>query len=118
MQGQGSERVQGTVLEPCTLGAVVTMQPGGAGNCEVTVSDLRLNLSADLLELAQSLQQTVLAPLVAPAPDRCWPRRPNACPGVVTAAYGCLLPLPSMPLSSSNSLRFRPAWGSDLFWGL
>ena len=61
------------VLEPCTIAADVTMRPGGAGDCKVTVSDVRLNVSADLLELAQSLQQTVLAPLVAPAPDRSVP---------------------------------------------
>ena len=70
VQAPESGRVQGTVLEPCTLGADLSMQAGGAGDCTLTVSDLRVNVSADLLELAQSLQQTVLAPLVAPPADR------------------------------------------------
>ena len=69
-QAPESGRVQGTVLEPCAISAEATMRPGGSGDCAVTVSDLRLNVSADLLELAQSLQQTVLAPLVAPPVDR------------------------------------------------
>lgn len=62
--------MQGTVLEPCAIDANVTMRTNGPGDCAVTLSDVRMNVSADLLELAQSLQQTVIAPLVAPAADR------------------------------------------------
>ena len=62
-------QVQGTVLEPCKV--AVRMDMGGdAGDIQLTLSDLRMNLSPDVLELALSVQSSVLEPLVQPAPDR------------------------------------------------
>ena len=55
------------------------MGPGGKGDCELTLSDLRLNVSADLIELAQNLERNVLAPLAAPAPDRWGGVQPAIC---------------------------------------
>ena len=71
MQGQeepGSQ-VQGTVLEPCKVGVKLDLG-GDAGDIQLTLSDLRMNLSPDVLELALSLQSSVLEPLVQPPPDR------------------------------------------------
>ncbi|KAK9815130.1 hypothetical protein WJX73_008307 [Symbiochloris irregularis] len=65
-----ANRVQGTVLEPCCIGADIKMYPGGKGDCELTLSDLRLNVSADLIELAQNLERNVLGPLAFPSPDK------------------------------------------------
>ena len=62
-------RVQGMVLEPCRVGVSVAMERG-AGTFNLDVSDLRLNLSPDILELASSLQTSVLEPLVQPAHDQ------------------------------------------------
>ncbi len=57
------------VLEPCKV--AVRMDMGGAaGDIQLTLSDLRMNLSPDVLELALSLQSSVLEPLVQPPPDR------------------------------------------------
>lgn len=69
-QAPQANRVQGTVLEPCCIGADVKMYPGGKGDCELTLSDLRLNISADLLELAQNLERNVLGPLAYPSPEK------------------------------------------------
>ena len=67
---QPSSQVQGTVLEPCKVG--VRLDLGGeAGDIHLTLSDMRMNLSPDVLELALSLQSSVLEPLVQPPPDRC-----------------------------------------------
>ena len=66
---QGRRRVQGRVLEPCQLRA--QLKQGKNGNeVEVNLSMLRLNVSVDVLELMQSLQSSVLEPLVQPAADR------------------------------------------------
>lgn len=47
------------------------MKQGKNGNeVEVNLSMLRLNVSVDVLELMQSLQSSVLEPLVQPAADR------------------------------------------------
>ena len=43
---------------------------GAAGDIQLALSDLRMNLSPDVLELALSLQSSVLEPLVQPPPDR------------------------------------------------
>lgn len=68
LEEPGSQ-VQGTVLEPCKVG--VRLDLGGeAGDIQLTLSDLRMNLSPDVLELALSLQSSVLEPLVQPPPDR------------------------------------------------
>jgi len=61
--------VQGTVLEPCKVAVRLDMG-GDAGDIQLTLSDLRMNLSPDVLELALSVQSSVLEPLVQPAPDR------------------------------------------------
>ena len=72
MQGleQPGSHVQGTVLEPCKVGVRLDLG-GDAGDIQLTLSDLRMNLSPDVLELALSLQSSVLEPLVQPPPDRC-----------------------------------------------
>ena len=70
--------MQGTVLEPCKVAARVDLQ-GGSGDIHLTLSDLRMNLSPDVLELALSLQSSVLEPLVQPAPDRCAHKCPVCC---------------------------------------
>ena len=44
--------------------------PGPVGDLNFSISDLRLNLSADILELVGSLQSSVLEPLVQPSPDQ------------------------------------------------
>ena len=44
---------------------------GPTGDFNLSLSDLKLNLAPDILELVQSLQSSVLEPLVQPAPDRC-----------------------------------------------
>jgi hypothetical protein len=46
-------------------------QGKGGNEVEVKLSMLRLNVSMDVLELMQSLQSSVLEPLVQPAADRC-----------------------------------------------
>eukprot|EP00884_Botryococcus_braunii_P010315 jgi/Botrbrau1/19285/Bobra.0073s0028.1 len=63
-------RVQATVLEPCKL--VLDMGMGGAapGDISLCISDVRLNLSPDVLELLLALQASVLQPLIHPSPDR------------------------------------------------
>ena len=68
--GGGGGQVQGTVLEPCKLGVTADLA-GGAGDVALRLSDLRLNLSPDVAELAAALQASVLEPLVQPPPDRC-----------------------------------------------
>ena len=72
MQGleHPGSHVQGTVLEPCKVGVRLDLG-GDAGDIQLTLSDLRMNLSPDVLELALSLQSSVLEPLVQPPPDRC-----------------------------------------------
>ena len=72
MQGheEHGSQVQGTVLEPCKVGVKLDLG-GDAGDIQLTLSDLRMNLSPDVLELALSLQSSVLEPLVQPPPDRC-----------------------------------------------
>lgn len=66
---QGRRRVQGRVLEPCQLTAQLKQGKGG-NEVEVKLSMLRLNVSVDVLELMQSLQSSVLEPLVQPSADR------------------------------------------------
>ena len=65
-----SDRVQGSVLEPCRIAVEMKMR-GPTGDFNLSLSDLKLNLAPDILELVQSLQSSVLEPLVQPAPDRC-----------------------------------------------
>lgn len=64
-----SDRVQGSVLEPCRIAVDMRMK-GPTGDFNLSLSDLKLNLAPDILELVQSLQSSVLEPLVQPAPDR------------------------------------------------
>ena len=66
---QVGSQVQGTVLEPCKVAVRLDMGPGG-GDVALTLSDLRMNVSPDVLELALSLQGSLLEPLVQPSPDR------------------------------------------------
>ena len=68
-QEEHGSQVQGTVLEPCKVGVKLDLG-GDAGDIQLTLSDLRMNLSPDVLELALSLQSSVLEPLVQPPPDR------------------------------------------------
>ena len=65
----GGGQLQGTVLEPCKLGVTADLA-GGAGDVALRLSDLRLNLSPDVAELAAALQASVLEPLIQPSPDR------------------------------------------------
>lgn len=58
------------MLEPCKVGIMMELS-GGSGDIQLKLSDLRMNLSPDVLELAMSLQSSVLEPLVQPAPDKC-----------------------------------------------
>lgn len=67
--GEENNKVHGTVLEPCKVGMMMEMS-GGSGDIQLKLSDLRMNLSPDVLELAMSLQSSVLEPLVQPAPDK------------------------------------------------
>ena len=64
-----SDRVQGSVLEPCRIGVEMKMK-NGTGDFNLSLSDLKLNLAPDIFELVQSLQSSVLEPLVQPPPDR------------------------------------------------
>lgn len=68
-----SDRVQGSVLEPCRVAVDVKMK-GATGDFNLSLSDLRLNLAPDIVELVQRLQSSVLEPLVQPAPDRSVPQ--------------------------------------------
>lgn len=52
---------------------------GPTGDFNLTLSDLKLNLAPDIVELVQSLQSSVLEPLVQPAPDRCVTALLHAC---------------------------------------
>lgn len=62
--------MQGRVLEPCRLTAELK-QAGGTTDVEVGVSALRLNVAVDVVELATSLQASVLEPLAQPDPTKC-----------------------------------------------
>ncbi len=64
-----NDRVQGSVLEPCRIWVEMKMK-NGTGDFNLSLSDLKLNLAPDIFELVQSLQSSVLEPLVQPAPDR------------------------------------------------
>ena len=71
VQESEQNTVRGTVLEPCHIGADIVLDADSVGDFQVAISDVRLNLSPDVVELALSLQTTVLEPFVSPAPDRC-----------------------------------------------
>lgn len=73
-----SDRVQGSVLEPCRIAVDMKMR-GPTGDFSLSLSDLKLNLAPDILELVQSLQSSVLEPLVQPAPDRSVHGNTTAC---------------------------------------
>lgn len=73
-----SDRVQGSVLEPCRVAVEMKMK-GATGDFNLSLSDLKLNLAPDIVELVQSLQSSVLEPLVQPAPDRSVPLHRVAC---------------------------------------
>lgn len=73
-----SDRVQGSVLEPCRIAVDMKMR-GPTGDFNLSLSDLKLNLAPDILELVQSLQSSVLEPLVQPAPDRSVHGKATAC---------------------------------------
>ncbi len=56
-------------VHPCTKCNAAWLQ--AAACAQVTLSDLRLNLSPDVVELALALQSSVLQPLMQPPPDKC-----------------------------------------------
>ena len=60
-----SDRVQGSVLEPCRSGVEMKMN-SGTGDFNLSLSDLKLDLAPDIFELVQSLQSSVLEPLLQP----------------------------------------------------
>ena len=62
-------RVVGSVLEPCRIAMDMSMQ-GGSGQLTLDVSNIRMNLSPDILELALSVQTSLLEPLVQPAAEQ------------------------------------------------
>lgn len=57
------------VLEPTTLAVDMSMN-GPSGNLGIRLSNIRLNLSPDILELAMSLQSSVLEPLIQPPAEQ------------------------------------------------
>ena len=57
------------VLEPTTIAVDMSMT-GPSGNMALNVSNIRLNLSPDILELAMSLQTSVLEPLIQPPAEQ------------------------------------------------
>jgi hypothetical protein len=70
-------RLESVVLEPCRLGLTFKLQgpaPGqqdGAGLTDISldVSDIRLSLSPDVVQMATSLAGSALQPLLQPKPD-------------------------------------------------
>ncbi len=75
------------MLEPCQVTGSMK-QDGGTTDVEVGVTALRLNVAVDVVELASSLQASVLEPLAQPDPATCPPppllpppARPLACGG-------------------------------------
>ena len=70
VQDTEQNTVRGVVLEPCRIAAEISMQPEDAADFQVEVSDVRMNLSPDVLELALSLQTTVLEPFISPPADK------------------------------------------------
>lgn len=56
------------MLEPANVSVRLHWE-GAAGLLELGVSNLRLNLSPDVLQLALGLQRSVLEPLVQPPPE-------------------------------------------------
>lgn len=68
-QSEGSSEVKGMVLEPTTI-AVDMKMAGPSGNMTLNISNIRLNLSPDILELAMSLQTSVLEPLIQPPAEQ------------------------------------------------
>ena len=58
--------MRGTVLEPITLGVVADMK-GSHGNVELAISNIRLSVSPDILELFMKLQSSILSPMLQPA---------------------------------------------------
>ena len=95
------DRVQGSVLEPCRIGVEMKMK-AGTGDFKLSLSDLKLNLAPDILELVQSLQSSVLEPLVQPAPDRSSTILYTSCSRDLTKKYIHLKPF---CLSFSNKTR-------------
>ena len=74
-----SDIVQGSILEPCRIGVDMKMR-NGSGDFNLSLSDLKLNLAPDILELVQSLQTSVLEPLVQPSADQyafLYPKKSN-----------------------------------------
>lgn len=65
----GVTEVKGMVLEPTTVAVDMSMN-GPSGNMSLNVSNIRLNLSPDILELAMSLQTSVLEPLIQPPAEQ------------------------------------------------
>ena len=62
----GRDQVVGTVLEPTSIGVKMEMV-GSSGTFILDISNIRINLSPDILQLALGLQSTVLEPLVQPS---------------------------------------------------
>ncbi|KAK9834254.1 hypothetical protein WJX81_000411 [Elliptochloris bilobata] len=67
--GPQNGRVQGAVLEPCKVSVSADLT-AGSGDIQVALSDLRMNLSPDVVELALALQSSVLQPLMQPPSDK------------------------------------------------
>ena len=70
LQSHKTERVHGHVLEPCKISVHVDMAKG-TGDVRLQISDVHIRVSPDVLELAASLQASVLEPLIQPSADRC-----------------------------------------------
>lgn len=100
-----SDRVQGSVLEPCRVAVDMKMK-GATGDFNLSLSDLKLNLAPDIVELVQSLQSSVLEPLVQPAPDRSVPQHRVCIPHTITASWSFVVC--RLVVSSGLASAFSP----------
>ena len=103
--------MQGTVLEPCKVALSADLGGNGSGgDVQIRLSDLRVNLSPDVAELALSLQASLLEPLAQPPPDRCMGTCKEARLHVWPSSW--VLPFWCRLLGSPCSKIGRPARGS------
>ena len=68
-QKELTDRVHGTVLEPCKISVRLDMAKG-AGDVHLRISDVHIRVSPDVLELGASLQASVLEPLIQPSAEK------------------------------------------------
>ena len=61
--------MQNIILEPVTVG-VQTDVHAQQGNIKLNISNIRLNISPDIVELFMTLHTSVLSPLLQPSADK------------------------------------------------